>query len=249
MGFQEKVLVIHGRKPVLEALNSSQEVVRVHISSRAAGKIVTEIENLARSIGIPVERVSDNRINALARSGQHQGVAADIRAKRMQSLPSFLEQRTGRNYGSMVLVLDGIHNPANLGMILRSATAAGLDGVVVPDEGTAKIGAVAIKASAGVAFKAPILRIDNALNAVTLLRDARFDIVALDSGGESALKADYSDRIALVLGNETTGIQKEVMDICEQIFSLPLHNGVESLNVAATAAVVSYILSSRRGEE
>ena len=105
---------------------------------------------------------SDNRINALARSGQHQGVAADIRAKRMQSLPSFLEQRTGRKYGSIVLVLDGIHNPANLGMILRSATAAGLDGVVVPDEGTAKIGAVAIKASAGVAFKAPILRIDNA---------------------------------------------------------------------------------------
>ena len=124
-----------------------------------------------------------------------------------------------------------------------------LDGVVVPDEGTAKIGAVAIKASAGVAFKAPILRIDNALNAVTLLRGARFDIVALDSGGESALKADYSDRIALVLGNETTGIQKEVLDICERTFSLPLYNGVESLNVAATAAVVSYILSSRRGEE
>ena len=168
MGFQEQVLVIHGRKPVLEALHSSQEVVRVHISSRAAGKIVTEIENLARSGGIPVERVSDNRINALARSGQHQGVAADIRAKRMQSLPSFLEQRTGRKYGSTVLVLDGVHNPANLGMILRSATAAGLDGVVVPDEGTAKIGAVAIKASAGVAFRAPILRIDNTLNAVSL---------------------------------------------------------------------------------
>ena len=108
---------------------------------------------------------------------------------------------------------------------------------------------MAIKASAGVAFRAPILRIDNTLNAVSLLRDARFDIVALDSGGESALEADYSDRIALVLGNETNGIQKEVLDICERTLSLPLHNDVESLNVAATAAVISYILSSRRGEE
>ncbi|MBJ68636.1 MAG: RNA methyltransferase [Acidimicrobiaceae bacterium] len=249
MGFQDQLLVIHGRKPVLEALNGTHEVVRVHLSPNASGKIITEIEHLARSRDVSVERVTDNRINALTRSGQHQGVAADIRAKKMQSLPSFLEQRTGRKYASSVLVLDGIHNPANLGMILRSVTAAGLDGVVVPYEGTAKIGAVAIKASAGVAFKAPILRIDNAVNAVTMLRDARFSIIALDSGGESALKADYDDRVALVLGNETNGIQQEVLELCQRTLSLPLHNGVESLNAAVAASVISYLLMGRKEED
>ncbi|MDG2301573.1 MAG: RNA methyltransferase [Acidimicrobiales bacterium] len=246
MGIQEQFIVIHGRKPVVEALSSDQEVARVHLSSRASGKIINRIEELARSRGIEVERVTDNRINALARSGQHQGVAADIRARRMQSLAAFLEQRTGRKYASTVLVLNGIHNPANLGMILRSVTAAGLDGVVVPYEGTAKIGAVAIKASAGVAFKAPVLRIDNTVNALALLRDARFDLLALDAGGDSAFAAGISDRVAIVLGNETTGIEEEARSFCSQTISLPLHNGVESLNVAAAAAVISYILGEKR---
>jgi len=244
MALHDQFLVIHGRKPVLEALNGGYEVARIHVSSRAQGKIVDEIENFARAKGIEVERVTDNRINALTRSGQHQGVAADIRAQRMQSLPAFLEQRSGRKYASRILVLDGIHNPANLGMILRTVTAAGLDGVVVPHEETAKIGAVAIKASAGVAFKAPILRVDNVLNAVAQLKEDRFELIAVDSGGEPAFSVDFGDRIALVLGNETNGIGPEVRSLCSRTISLPLHNGVESLNVAIAASVVSYIIGS-----
>ncbi len=248
MTLQDKFLIIHGRKPVLEALDGGYEVARIHLSSRATGKIINAIVDLAHSRGIEIERVTDNRINALTRSGQHQGVAADIRAQRMQGLHSFLEQRSGRKYASTVLVLDGIHNPANLGMILRSVTAAGLDGIVVPYEETAKIGAVAIKASAGVAFKAPILRVDNSLNAVLQLKDARFDLVALDVGGEPVFSAEFSDRVALVLGNETSGIRDEVRNLCSRTVSLPLNNGVESLNVAVAASVVSYIIGSRREE-
>mgnify|MGYP001215083093 CR=1 FL=1 len=244
MAFRDQFLVIHGRKPVMEALSGGYEVARIHVSSRAQGKIINEIVDFARGKGIEVESVTDNRINALTRSGQHQGVAADIRAQRMQSLPSFLEQRSGRKYASRILVLDGIHNPANLGMILRTVTAAGLDGVVVPYEETAKIGAVAIKASAGVAFKAPILRVDNALNAVAQLKEDRFELIAVDSGGEPAFSADFGDRVALVLGNETNGIGPEVRSLCSRTISLPLHNGVESLNVAIAASVVSYIIGN-----
>ncbi len=248
MTLRDQFLIIHGRKPVLEALSGGYEVARIHLSSGAKGKIIKEIENLAYVRGVEVERVTVNRINALTRSGQHQGIAADIRAQRMQSLTSFLEQRSGRKYASSVLVLDGIHNPANLGMILRSVTAAGLDGVVVPYEETAKIGAVAIKASAGVAFKAPILRVDNALNAVTQLNEARFDLVALDVGGEPVFSSEFSDRMALVLGNETSGIGEEVRNLCSRTVSLPLHNEVESLNVAVAASIVSYIVGSRHRE-
>jgi 23S rRNA (guanosine2251-2'-O)-methyltransferase len=246
MSLRDQYLVVHGRKPVLEALKAGYEIGMIHLSSRASGGVINTIEEVARTRGVKVEHVSENRINALTRSGQHQGVAADVRAHRMQSLPSFLEQRTGRNYGTAVLVLDGIHNPANLGMILRSATAAGITGVVVPDEGTASVGAVAIKASAGVAFKAPILRIDNALNAVTQLIEKRFEAIAVDAEGETIFTAEFSDRVALVFGNETVGITPEIRGLCSRTVSLPLHNGVESLNVAMAASIISYEITSRQ---
>jgi 23S rRNA (guanosine2251-2'-O)-methyltransferase len=245
MSLRDQYLIVHGRKPVLEALNTGYEIELIHMSSRASGEAINAIEEIARDRGVKVEHVSENRINALTRSGQHQGVAADVRAHRMQSLSNFLEQRTGRSYSTAVLVLDGIHNPANLGMILRSATAAGIDGVIVPDKGTASVGAVAIKASAGVAFKAPILRIDNALNAIVQLEEKRFEIVAVDSGGENVFTAEFSDRVALVFGNETVGITPEIDELCSRTVSLPLHNEVESLNVAMAASIISYEITGR----
>jgi len=240
-------LTVYGRKPVLEALQSDLVVARVHMVDGARGDSIAEILDAARRRGVTVERTSEHRISAIARNGRHhQGVVADVAAPRMATLGAFLEQRTGRNHATTVLVLDQIHNPANVGMILRTAAAAGLDGIVVPDAGTAEIGPVAIKASAGVAFAAPILRVDRAEYAVNQLLDARFEVVAVDAGGELLFDAPLGDRVALVLGNETTGLSGEVRERCDRTVSLPLAAGVESLNVAAAAAVVCYELVRRR---
>lgn len=241
-------LTVHGRKPVLEALRSGLPVARVHLADGARGDTIAEILDAARRSGVTVERTSEHRISAIARTGRHhQGVVADITAPRMATLAAFLEQRTGRNHATTVLVLDQVHNPANVGMILRTATAAGVDGVVVPDTGTAEIGPVAIKASAGVAFAAPILRVDRAEYAVNQLVEARFEVVAVDAGGEHLFEAPLDQRVALVVGNETTGLSPEVRASCTRTVSLPLAGGVESLNVAAAAAVVCYELVRRRG--
>jgi 23S rRNA (guanosine2251-2'-O)-methyltransferase len=244
---REKYLTIYGRKPVLEALEGSMAVARIHLADGAGGDVVERILAAAKRRGVQVQRVSERRVSSISRNGkQDQGVVADVAAPRMSSLMAFLGRRTGRDHATSVLVLDGIHNPANLGMILRSATAAGLDGVVVPDHGTAEVGPLTIKASAGVAFQAPILRIDRTEYALAQLRDARFQIVAVDTGGTELFEADLGERVALVLGNETSGISAEAREYCEETVSLPLHNDVESLNVAAAAAVVSYELARRR---
>jgi 23S rRNA (guanosine2251-2'-O)-methyltransferase len=237
---------VYGRKPVLEALNAGLPVARVHLADGASGDMVTDIAQAAKSRGVQVNRVSARRVTAISRNGrQDQGVVADVVAPRMASLMSFLEQRTGRNHATAVLVLDGIHNPANLGMILRTATAAGLDGIVVPTAGTAEIGPLVVKASAGVAFEAPILRIDRPEYAVAQLADARFEIVAVDVAGDDMFSAELGQRVALVLGNESAGISDAVREYCDRSLSLPLANGVESLNVAAAAAVVCYDLARR----
>ena len=247
MSPRDQYLVVYGRKPVLEALTAGVAVARVHIADGAKGEIVNEIVEAARSRGIQVNRVSPRRISSISRNGkQDQGVVADVAAPRMQSLMAFLEQRTGRHHATSVLVLDGIHNPANVGMILRTATAAGVDGIVVPDSGTAEIGPLAIKASAGVAFSAPILRIDRAEYAAAQLTEARFEVFGIDSAGVSVFETDLPERVALVLGNETTGISEPVAAYCSDTLCLPMANGVESLNVAAAAAIVSYELARRR---
>jgi 23S rRNA (guanosine2251-2'-O)-methyltransferase len=244
---REKYLTIYGRKPVLEALEGSLPVARVHLADSAGGDVVERILGAAKERGVRVDRVSERRVSSISRNGkQDQGVVADVTAPRMQSLMAFLEQRTGRHHGTNVVVLDGIHNPSNVGMILRTATAAGIDGIVVPDAGTAEIGPLVVKASAGVAFSAPILRIDRTEYALAQLRDARFRIVAVDTGGPAIFEAELGDRVALVLGNESTGIAHEARELCDDVVSVPLENGVESLNVAAAAAVVCYDLVRRR---
>jgi len=245
MSPRDRYLTVHGRKPVLEALEAGQPVARIHLAERLDADFTNRVLDLARAREVRVERTSDRRLTAIARSGQHQGVVADVKAPRMVPLMAFLEQRTGRLHATTVLVLDHIHNPANLGMILRTATAAGIDGVVVPDVGTAAVGPVAIKASAGVAFHAPILRVDKVEYAVTQLDDARFEIVGLEAGGDSLFDCELPERIAVVVGNETDGLSEEVRAACHRYVSVPLANGVESLNVAVAASVVAYEMVRR----
>ena len=240
-----KYLVLHGRKPVHEALLEGLEIACIHLSQKANGDIIQEIKSLANAKGIKIEITTDNRISALSKSGQHQGIAADLKAQRMQSLPHFLSERNGRKHQTYVVVLDGVHNPANVGMIIRTVTAAGLDGIIVPDKGTANINPVAIKASAGTVFKAPIVRVDTASNAIDQLIENRFEILGLETSGENIYQIELPERMALVLGNETSGLSGETVKKLTKTISIPLANNIESLNVAASAAIASYEIVRR----
>ncbi len=237
---RERYLTVVGRRPVHEALaDPSLSIAKVHLSDRMEPNAAAELSGAARARGVDVERVSERRVTEIARDGRHhQGVVADVIAPRMRQLDDWLPVRSGRSWASRVLLLDSVHNPANVGMILRTATAAGLDGVVVPDRGTAALGSVAIKASVGVAFKAPILRSETSAEAAAALRQARFELVGLQASGDSLFEATWSDRVAFVLGNESGGLGIEV----DRTVGIPMDNGVESLNVAAAATLVAYEL-------
>ena len=147
-----------------------------------------------------------------------------------------------------MLVLDGIHNPANVGMIIRSAAAAGLDGIVVPRRGTADLGPLVLKASAGVAFRAPLLRCETAAGAVEHLAAARFALVGLDPrlGAASLFDAALPERAAYVVGNEATGVSAPVAAQIDTWLRIPLSGGVDSLNVATAATLVAFEVARRR---
>jgi len=246
---RDRFLTVMGRKPVIEALHdASLTFDKILISSKAQGDEINTISGMAAGRKIAVERVSEHKVTAVARSSRHhQGVVADVVAPAMQHIGEFCEQRRrGKDWACSVLVLDHVHNPANVGMILRSATAAGIDGVVIPHKGTADIGPVAIKASAGVAFRAPILRCEDTAEAMAVLSEHRFEIVGLEADGEPLFEAEVSERAAYLIGNESDGLSSAGQAACTRTLSIPVDNDVESLNAAVAASLLSYEIRRRR---
>jgi 23S rRNA (guanosine2251-2'-O)-methyltransferase len=244
---KDRFITVYGRNPVHEVLlDDDLHVDKVVIADGARGSGLREIQQAARRRRVDVQYASAERVKKLAGNGrQDQGVFADVVAPRMRPLETALAGDAARALRA-VLVLDGVTTPANVGMILRSATAAGVDGIVVPRKGVASIDPLVVKASAGVAFRAPILKAFTAAEAVGSLKDAGFHVVGLDAGGDDDLFASHlPEPVAFVLGSETAGLSPEVARLVDTWVSIPMAAGVESLNVSAAAAVVCFELVRR----
>lgn len=248
MDDRDQFLTIYGRQAVLEALlDGGVEVDKVLVDRTARGGAVEEILAAAAQRGLKVERVAAERVTRLSRNGrQDQGVVADVVAPNLTSLDAWV---AGLDPSAPVaaLVLDGLTTPANVGMVIRTATAAGLDAVVVPRMGVAEIGPLVVKASAGVAFRAPLVRSATAVEAVDHLAGAGLEVIGLrGDGAEPLFDAPLPSRGAYVLGNESAGVSDGVAGRVGRWVAIPLANGVESLNVGAAAAVLSYEVARQR---
>src|ERR1700712_3568626 len=156
---KDTFITVYGRKPVLEALDDQDlRVDKVILAEGLRGGPVREILDAARDRGVPVQRASAHRVKVLAGNGRHdQGVLADVVAPRMAPVAEFLAE-LAPGAPAPVLVLARLTTPSNVGMILRSSTAAGLDGILLPRRGVPAIDPLVVKASAGVAVRAPVLR-------------------------------------------------------------------------------------------
>jgi 23S rRNA (guanosine2251-2'-O)-methyltransferase len=185
-------------------------------------------------------------VKVLACNGrQDQGVIADVVAPGMRTVERFVESLEPGE-GARVIVLDGLTNPANVGMILRSATAAGLSGVLLPRRGAPSIDPLVVKASAGVAFHAPVLRAGTAAAGLAALAEAGFVLLGLDGGGRSSLfTVELPERVAIVVGGETDGLTDEVRGELHDTVAVPMAAGVESLNAACAATLACFELARR----
>ncbi|WP_229686841.1 TrmH family RNA methyltransferase [Longimycelium tulufanense] len=245
---KDRFVTVYGRKPVLEALaDTALEVDKVVLADNAGGPAAREILHAAAQRGVAVQRATPHRVKVLAGNGRHdQGVLADVVAPRMRTLGSAVAGESGP-VPRTILLLDGITTPANVGMILRTATAAGVDGIVVPRRGVATIDPLVVKASAGVAFHAPVLRCGTAEEAARTLRGAGYPLFGLAADAPRTLfSAKFPSRTAFVLGSETGGVGPEVRAQVSEWLAIPMAGGVESLNVASAAAVLCFDLVRRR---
>ncbi|MBV9845905.1 MAG: RNA methyltransferase [Kutzneria sp.] len=242
---KDRFVTVYGRKPVLEALaDRNLAVDKVVLADTARGRTEAEILDAARARGVPVRRATAQRVKVLAGNGkQDQGVLADVVAPRMRQL---IDALAGSRAPRSVLLLDGVTTPANLGMILRTATAAGVEGVVVPRRGVATIDPLVVKASAGVAFRAPVLRCRTAAEAAEILRQAGYPLLGMVADApETVFTAEFPAKAAFVVGGETSGVTDAVRPYVDRWMSIPMAADVESLNVATATAVLCFEMLRR----
>jgi 23S rRNA (guanosine2251-2'-O)-methyltransferase len=239
--FFDKVLTIYGRNTVLEALQDTQlEIYKLHLSnSNRSAPVLEQILSLAKKRDVEVvyhEKGSLSRISKNAK--QDQGVALDIYLETFMSVEAFCSSFECYR----VIVLDSITNPQNVGMILRSAAAGNIDAVVIPTKGTAQISPLVIKASAGTFFKIPIIKAPQLLKVLETFKKESARLYTLRADAVSKYnEVSYNPKALFVLGNESSGVSKEVETLCDESISIPMQRGVESLNVAVTAALLAFM--------
>ena len=235
------VLTIYGRKPVLEALQSpGVKAAKLHLAaSNKPASILNDIESLATQAGAEVVHHPKEALSRISKNAkQDQGVALDIQCHGWQSFDAFMENIPA---DFELIALDNVTNPQNLGMIVRSVCASPAYGLLLPEKGCARLDALVIKASAGTLFRCPIIRTQSLLGSLQKLQKAGTQVIGLAGGGEHQLSSlPNTGRRVIIVGNETHGISREVLNACDSRVSIAMENGVESLNVAVAASLVAY---------
>jgi 23S rRNA (guanosine2251-2'-O)-methyltransferase len=239
-------VILYGRNPVREAL-----------SGRRAGAVrdVWVTAGAAREqwlSGSMVRVCAPEEIERRCGSASHQGVCADAGPYPYAGAAELLTQREPQQREPLIVVLDQVQDPQNLGSICRTAECAGASGLVIPERRSAEVTPAACKASAGAVEHLPVARVRNVADFLIDARDAGCWVYGASASGSSVVpytEPDYRGGVVLVLGSERRGLRPRVASECDQLIALPLHGRIESLGVAAAAAALLYgILQSRARE-
>ena len=225
---------IHGVHPVLEALRAGT-VRRLRIAERAGDRL-REVTDLATASGIRVERVPQDAIDRLAHGATHQGVVADVESEQSVDLRDLVDATA-----PLIVVLDGIEDPHNLGAILRTADAAGVSGVVVQSRRSALHAGTVAKSSAGALSHVRIAEVVNIARTIQELKDLGVWSVGLAGEADQAYdQVDMTGPTALVMGAEGPGLRRVVRESCDFLVSIPMAGRVGSLNVSVAAGIALF---------
>jgi 23S rRNA (guanosine2251-2'-O)-methyltransferase len=244
---------IIGRNPVLETLERGETgIEKVMLEQNAGGPEISQIRNQAEERGIPVQYVPEARLRHEAKGAAHQGVVAKAAPIRYRSVHELLTDVAGtwdevQAAKPMLLVVDRVTDTRNFGAMLRSAVAAGVDGVIVPAREMAPLNAAAIKASAGTATRIPIARADDLSEVLTQLKERGYWVCGADGSAETTLwDADWDRPIAVVLGSEGEGLAADVAAACDELVSIPMRGPVDSLNVSVATGLLLFTAARTR---
>jgi len=233
-----------GIHAVEEALAAGRPLDRIVIARGRHGERMEEIVRRARSRGVPVRFEDRPQLDRLAGSREHQGVVAVAAARSAVELEDLLAQKSSR---PLLILLDGVEDPQNLGAIVRTSLAAGADGVVIPERRAAGLTETVSRASAGAIEHLPVARVKNLARAMEELKEAGYWLVGLDEAApRKYTEADFQGPTAIILGGEGRGLHELTRKRCDFLVSIPTTGPVRSLNVSVAAGIVLFEVVRQR---
>ena len=233
----QETSLIYGKNAVTETLNSGREIDTVYVQKGASlGKIMA----LAKKSGAVVKEVSDERLTAMCGTSKHGGTAAELASASYSTVEDILAAAQEKGKPPFIIIADEIEDPHNLGAIIRTAEAAGADGLIITKRRSASLNATVFKTSAGAAAWLKVARVPNLVDTIKRLKENGVWVYGMEADGTPFDKADLSGAVALVIGSEGFGLGRLVRENCDMTLSLPMFGKVNSLNASVSAGILMY---------
>ena len=236
---------IEGRNAVLEALKNGREIDYIYIKKGENEGSINKIIGKAKDMKIMIKVVDKNKLDEMSESKNHQGIIAVANEYRYFELEEILEQT--REKAGFFLILDEIEDPHNLGAIIRSAEASGVDAIIIPKRRACQVNATVEKTAAGATSHIKIVRVTNLAQTIEKLKESGIWIYSVDMDGADYTKTDLKGKIALVIGNEGKGISRLVKEKSDFTVSIPMKGNINSLNASVAASILMFEAVRQRG--
>lgn len=239
------IMGIHAARSMLE--HRAGEIRHVVLSLQRTDSRLNQIEALAGRNGLKISRVPNSELSERTGSSKHQGVLLICDTAKSKPLPSMKRWLGDLPQNSLIVVLDSIADPRNLGACIRSAHAAGVKGIIVPKSRGCRINATVSRTAAGAAEVTPIFEVSNLVRTLDFLKENGYWVVGLHpAAAQSLFELDLNESCALVFGNEGTGLRKETQKKCDALVRVPMFGQIESLNVSVSVGVAAFEAARQR---
>lgn len=245
---QQQVRIIYGINPVSEALKSHPEYFKdILITSGRTGHSAEKIKKLAEGHGIRCRIVEKNEIERLAKTPHHQGVVGILAEFQYADIEDILKRWKTSGEKALIMILDCIQDPQNLGSLIRTANAAGAHGVIIPKDRAAEVTPAVVKASAGAIEHMLVSRVTNIADTILKLKETGLWIIGIEAGSKQDIYSfDTNSDIAIVVGSEGQGIRRLVKERCDVCLSIPMKGSVSSLNASVAGGIAIFEVLRKR---
>lgn len=239
-------MIIYGKNPVREAVRAGKTIDKLFVAGEERDPSLSQIISAAKEAGATVVSSDRRALDKLAEGGNHQGIAAQVTDFVYSSLDDIFAEAEARGQKMLVVLLDGITDPHNLGAIIRSAECLGAHGVVIPKHRSVSVNDAAVKAASGATAYMKVAKVTNINDAIRELKERNVWVYACDFGGQPPFYADFKDNTALVVGSEGNGVKRLTRELCDGVVTIPECGKINSLNASVAAGIMLYEAAKQR---
>lgn len=239
---------VEGRNAVIELLNSNRDINKIYIQNGEKHGSINKIISIAKEKKIIINKVDKIKMDAISETKRHQGVIAIVAPYNYSAVDDIIEYAHSKNEEPFILILDGIEDVHNLGSIIRTAETAGVHGIIIPKRRAASVNATVAKTSAGAIEYMKIARVNNLNDTIKKLKEEGLWIIGTEMNAKTKYyNQDLKGPIAIVIGNEGTGISSLVKKNCDILINIPMKGKINSLNASVSTGIILYEALKQRG--